>query len=635
MTVGTVERGSRSASLEQRLRHLGLAVSLAFVVLAARLWYLQVMRGEHYAALAETNRIRQVPLTAPRGLIYDRQGRLVAGNRLSFTISLVSDQPADQRQEVLGHLAELLGVPLPALQEAWQQGYQPGSHAPVRLWRDATPAQVTAVGEHRSRLPGVVVEEEPVRDYLRRELAAHVVGYVAPVTAEELARLSGAGYRSTDFIGRMGLERAYEASLRGRDGVRAVEVDARERPRRVVETVVPQPGADLHLTLDLALQQRVEQVLAEGVQRARLYRDRLYPGLQEAPVRAAAAVVIDVRTGGIRALASWPAFDPGQLVPWNLSISEYWTALSRDPGRPLLNRVTHGLYAPGSTFKVVTAVAALEEGEFRPDETWPVDGLGPYGKVDWWRTLRPVPRNPEGQALGVASAFEWSSNDVFWEMGRRVGIERLAAWARRFGLGQSLEVDLYPQDLDGLVPDPAWKRRRFSRPDQQRWYESETLDVAIGQGALQTTLLQLASVFMAVANEGVVYRPYLVEAVRGPQGVELYRHRPQVARVVRASRRTWGLVREGLVRVVSGAHGTARNAFAGFPVPVAGKTGTAQLGGLPGAAHALFAALAPADQPEVVVAVVVEHGSSGAAAAAPVARAVLEAYFGLPGARGG
>ena len=616
-------------TLEGRLRQLSLGLAIAFAVLAARLWYLQVMRGEHYAVLAESNRIRQVPLTAPRGLIYDRDGRLVVGNRLSFTVSLVPDQPPAQREAALQLLAELLGVPRPALEAAWEQGYQPGSHAPVRLWREASPSQVIAVEEHRARLPGVVVEEEPVRNYLRHELGAHVVGYVAPITARELREMALLGYRGTDFIGRMGLEREYEASLRGQDGYRAVEVDARERPRRVVETVPARPGADLYLTLDLPLQQQVERALVEGVRRAQLRRDRLYPEMRNVPIRAAAAVVVDPRNGAVRALASWPAYDPGQLVPWNTYLPEYWTSLAQDPGRPLLNRVTHGLYAPGSTFKVITAVAALESGLFRPDETWFVDGVGPYGKADWWRTSRIPTRNPEGRYLNLVEAFEWSSNDVFWELGRRVGIERLAAWARQFGLGQSVGIDLYPRDLPGLVPDPVWKLQRFTRPDQQRWYESETLDVAIGQGALQVTVLQLASLFMAVANDGVIFRPYLVEAVRGGDGTELYRHRPEVLRVVRASSRTWELVRQGLARVVSGPNGTARQAFVGFPVPVGGKTGTAQLTGLEGAAHALFAAIAPIDRPEVVVVVVVEHGGSGAGAAAPIARAILEAYFGL------
>ena len=624
-----LETARRLPSLESRLQQLGLALAVAFAVLAARLWYLQVMRGEHYAVLAESNRIRQVPLTAPRGLIYDREGRLVAGNRRSFTVSLVPDRPPEQREAVLQRLAELLGVPRAALEAAWEEGYQPGSHAPVRLWREASPSQVTAVEEHRARLPGVVVQEEPVRNYPRHELGAHVVGYVAPITSQELQELAPLGYRGTDFIGRMGLEREYEAALRGQDGYQAVEVDARERPRRVLETAAPRPGADLYLTLDLALQQQVERALVEGIRQAQLRRDRLYPGVRNVPVRAAAAVVVDTRSGAVRALASWPAYDPGQLVPWNADLAGYWSSLSQDPGRPLLNRVTDGLYAPGSTFKVVTAVAALESGVFRPDETWFVDGVGPYGKLDWWRSSRTAVPNPEGRHLNLLEAFEWSSNDVFWELGRRVGIDGLAEWARRFGLGQSVGIDLYPRDMAGLVPDPAWKRRRFTRPDQQRWYESETLDVAIGQGALQVTVLQLAALFMAVANDGVIFRPYLVEAVRGPDGTDIYRHRPEVLRVVRASARTWEMVRQGLARVVSGPNGTARQAFAGFPIPVGGKTGTAQLAGLEGAAHALFAALAPIDRPEVAVVVVVEHGGSGALAAAPIARAILEAYFGL------
>ena len=614
--------------MAERLQRLGWALGVVFAVLSARLWYLQVMRGEQYAALAEHNRIRQLPLVAPRGLLYDRLGRMVAGNRMSFTVSMLPDEGQDRRDQTLQRLARLLGVQPAALQAAWQQGYQPGSHAPVRLWQEATAPQVVAVEEHRLHLPGVVVQEEPVRDYLHGPVAAHVVGYVAPVSARELQELAPLGYRGTDLIGRMGLEREYEASLRGADGFRAVEVDARERPRRVLEVREPVPGFDLVLTLDLELQQQVERALYEGLQRAQARRDRLYPELRSLPIRAGAAVVVEVSSGAVLAMASWPPFDPSGLVPWNPSVASYWTRLVEDPGRPLVNRVTHGLYAPGSTFKVVTAVAALETGVFRPDETWPVDGVGPYGKLDWWRTSRLGVRGPEGRRLSLVEAFEWSSNDVFWELGRRVGIERLAGWARQFGFGQPVGVDLYPRDLAGLVPDPAWKWQRFAgNPSQQRWYESETLDVAIGQGALQATLLQLAAAYMAVANDGVVWRPYLVEAVRDPGGRVVYRHRPEVLRVVRASASTWRLVREGLARVVSGPNGTARGPFSGFAWPVGGKTGTSQVRGLEGGAHALFAAIAPIDRPEVVVAVVVEHGSSGAGAAAPIARDILEAYF--------
>lgn len=616
----------RPVSAEARLRWLGTLLTAAVVALAGRLWYVQVVRGEQYAVRAESNRLREVPLTAPRGLIYDRAGRPMVGNRMSFTVSLLPDGDPSRRPDLLRRLSELMGVDQEALDQAWESGYRPGSYEPVRLWRDATPAQIIAVEEHKSELPGVVVEEEPVRNYLLGAGAAHVLGYVAPIDLQELQELGDLGYRGTDLVGRMGIEKAYEPLLRGVDGYRRVEVDALERPRRVLEEVPPRPGADLYLTIDLALQAATEQALERGVARAAELRQANRVS-STAPL-AGAAVVLDVRTGAVLAMASYPSYDPRRLMPWNRERSRYLGALQSDPASPFLNRATRGLYPPGSTFKVVTATAALVEGRLRPDERIEVDGRGPFNMLDWWFRLKlPGPAAP----LNLVEAIEWSSNDFFWEVGRRVEIDGLARWARRFGLGQPLGIDLYPGDKEGLVPDPEWKQRRNAgRPIWDRlWYASETLHVAIGQGFLETTPLQVAAMYAAVATDGVIYRPYLVESVRRPDGTVQWQHRPQVLRVVPAPRGVWRVLREGLSRVVSGPHGTARAAFAGFPVPAGGKTGSAEVAGQDGAGHAWFVGMAPIDAPEVVVVVVIEHGGGGARAAAPVAREILAQYFGV------
>ncbi len=614
-----------AVSIEARLRWLASLLSAVVLVLAGRLWYVQVVRGEQYAVRAESNRLREVPLTAPRGLIYDRAGRPMVGNRKSFTVSFLADGDVGRRAETLRQLAGLLDVDESVLADAWASGYQPGSPEPVRLWRDATPSQVIAVEERKSQLPGVVVEEEPVRNYLLGARAAHILGYVAPIELEELQRFGELGYRGTDLVGRMGIERAYESLLRGADGYRRIEVDALERPRRVLEEHPPVPGADLVLTVDLELQAATEQALERGVARAAEMR-RASGVASTAPV-AGAAVVLEARTGAVLAMATYPGYDPRQLMPWNRDRVRYLEALQRDPSGPFLNRVTRGVYPPGSTFKVITATAAIAEGKLRPDERIEVDGRGPFGMLDWWFRLGLA---GPGKALSLVEAMEWSSNDFFWELGRRVDIDGLARWARRFGLGQSLGIDLYPGDREGLIPDPDWKQRRYaSRPISERlWYASETLHIAIGQGFLEVTPLQMAAVYAALATDGVIYRPYLVERVLRPDGTTLWEHRPQVLRVVPAPRGVWRLLREGLARVVSGPHGTARSAFSGFFVPVGGKTGTAEVANQEGAGHAWFVGIAPVDNPEIVVAVVIEHGGGGARAAAPVAREILAYYFG-------
>lgn len=612
-----------------RLERLKLVVGVLAAVLGARLWYLQIMNGAQYAAMADRNHIRVVPVSAPRGRIFDREGRELVRNRLSFTLSVLPETVDGSRDELLARLSAILGIPREQLAENWESAVRRYSFAPIRLLRDMTPQQLIAVLEHRTSIPGVFVEEEPVREYPLGATAAHVLGRVGPISLEELQRLSDEGYQGTDLIGISGLERYYERQLRGSPGYREIEVDALGRFRRLVGEQASQPGLDLHLTLDLELQRRTEEALVAGVERAeQLRRAAKDPQLRAArPVRAGAAVVLDPRTGGILAMASFPAYDPEKLLPWAPDRQAYLDLLLRDPAAPFVNRATMGTYLPGSVFKVVTGVAALEEGVFGSAERYYVDGVAPYGKRDWMvRAGLPPPG-----WVDLVGGFEWSSNDFFWELGLRVGVDRLAAWARRFGLGQATGIDLDPGDQPGLVPDREWKRRRFrdEPASEQIWYEAETMDMAIGQGYLLVTPLQVAMVYAAVANDGIAYRPHLVRSITRPDGTPVAEVSPTVLVQVPASRGTWRLVREGLKAVVNGKHGTARGKFEGVPVVVGGKTGTAQVGTSGEQPHAWFAAIAPIDDPQVVVVVVVDNGGSGAAVAAPIARDILKAYFEL------
>ena len=626
---GPALEGRPPEAIQARLARLTAVLGVALALLGARLWQVQIMEGARYAAMADRNHIRVLPVSAPRGRIYDRQGRELARNRLSFTLSVLPEAAEGSGEDLLSRLAGVLGLPRDDLAERWASSARRYSFEPVRLVRDMSLQQMLAVQEHRLSLPGVFVEEEPVRQYPEGALAAHVLGRVAPITLEELKRLADDGYQGTDLIGAAGLERYYERYLRGTPGYQEVEVDALGRFRRLVDEVPATPGMDLHLTLDLALQQRTEEALVVGIQRAeRLRRSSSDPQVRAArPVQAGAAVVLDPRTGEILAMASFPGYDPEKLLPWAPDRQAYFALLNRDPAAPFVNRAIMGTYQPGSVFKVVTAVAALEERLFAPDERFYADGVAPYGKQDWMVRAGLAPPG----LIDLVGGFEWSSNDFFWELGLRVGVDRLAAWARRFGLGQSAGIDLDPGDRPGLVPDRQWKRQYFrDRPAwDQRWYEAETMDMAIGQGYLAVTPLQVALVYAAVANGGVVYRPHLVSAVTRPDGTPVLRNGPTVLFQVPASPQTWRLVREGLKAVVNGRHGTARGRFGQVPVTVGGKTGTAQVEASGEQAHAWFAAIAPIDDPQVVVVVVVEHGGSGAGVAAPIASDILQAYFEL------
>ncbi|MEW6046413.1 MAG: penicillin-binding protein 2 [Bacillota bacterium] len=613
----------RDQGMNVRLQRLGVAVGVVFAVLAARLWYLQIIRGSDYAAMADRNHLRVVPVTAPRGRILDREGREIARNRLSFTLSVLPEAVPNAPQQLFPELARLLRVPEAKLQEAWESAARRYSFEPVRLVRDMKLDQLIAIEEHRASLPGVFVEEEPVRDYPLGATAAHVLGHVGLIGMEDLKRLSDEGYRGSDIIGLAGIERYYERDLRGTGGYRQIEVDALGRYRRLVGEQPPVPGHDLKLTLDLELQQKTENALIDGIQKAeerRLDDPKLRSGKS---VTAGAVVVLDPRTGAVLAMASFPAYDPGRLLPWEPDRAAYLSYLNRDEASPFLNRATMGTYAPGSAFKVVTGVAALEERKFGLNERWYADGLGPYGKKDWMVSQKLVPG-----WLTLVSGFEWSSNDFFWELGHRVGVDALAEWARRFGLGQPTGIDL-PGDRPGLVPDRQWKKQRYRNQPAwaQQWYEAETLDMAIGQGFLEVTPLQMAVVYMAVANNGIAYRPHLVQSIKRPDGTFVRTVTPSVLLQVQASPSTWKAVREGLKAVVNGPHGTAKDKMKDVPVPVAGKTGTAQVGDGESQPHAWFAAIAPADDPQVVVVVVVEHGGSGSGAAAPIAEDVLKAYF--------
>lgn len=587
---------------------MGVVLTMLFALLTARLWYLQVVRGEQFSQLADGNRIRVVPIRAPRGAIYDRNGRPIVSNRFSYTVSIVPlALPEEAQPRVFEELSRILKMPMEEIQRILEEEGKPFPYEPVRLKRDIGADVIIALEERRVDLPGVLVEEEWTREYVHRELASQTLGYLGAVDKEDLKK----GYKPTDLIGKTGLERSYEEFLRGEDGQRRVEVNALSRPIRELSTIEPIPGCDVYLTIDLDLQMAAEEAMRTHLGKIKRTSRRAGAG---------AVVVLDPRTGEILALVSQPGYDPNKFL--GEGRSQYYMEILRNPQKPLLHRALRD-YPPGSVFKPITGLTALEAGSLQANEVYNATGYGKYGKRDW--TLRSSPPQRPAGRVTIVGALARSANDFFWNIALRPrtgGVDAIARMTRAFGMGQPTGLRLAPGESSGLVPDREWKSKRYRQP----WYEAETMDVAIGQGFLKVTPLQLAGTYMGIANRGDIYRPYLVRRVMTPEGQVITDSAPQLARRVKIQPQNWEAVVEGLRAVVQWPNGTGTSSFRGANYNPAGKTGSAQTApGQP--AHGWFAALAPADAPEIVVVVFAEYGEGGASAAAPIARQILDANF--------
>ncbi len=589
----------------RRIRLFTLLVLVAFAFLTYRLWVLQILQGNRYTVMSEHNRIRLERVPAVRGLVFDRKNRLLIHSGPSFDVQYVPDDNAGQ-EDTLRRLAEMVEVDEERLKEAAQGG---NGAKRVTLVRDVDWPSVVAVETHQLDLPGVHVSVRERRSYSTDEVAAHVLGYLGEINAAQLQRLRRQGYRSGDAIGQAGLEKSWERHLAGRSGGEKVEVDAMGRKIRVIDRHNATPGHNVVLTVDMKLQQVAHDAL-KG--------------------KEGAIVVLEVNTGAVLALASSPAFDPNWFARG--LTSQEWRHLTDDQETPLHNRALQGQFPPGSTFKIVTALAALQEGVISADQTLWCGGSYKVGN----RTLRDWKKQGHGHVT-MHQALVQSCDVYFYQISQRLGVDKIARYARRFGFGSPTGIPLEGEG-PGLVPDRAWKKGRFGTP----WYPGETPLVAIGQGFLSVTPLQMTSMTATVANGGTVYRPWFVKKVVSPDGEVMEEYGPVRAGTVALKKENWGVVRRALFDVVHGRRGTARRARSDV-VGIAGKTGTAQVAEMRGEAvksedlpyevrdHAWFVAYAPAEQPEIAVTVLVEHGGHGGATAAPIAKRIIEAYFLLDG----
>lgn len=567
---------------------------LVIAVLIGRAAYLQIYQGEYYAGLADGNRIRIVPSMAPRGTFYDRNGELLVTNRPGFSVSLLP-LTAPISDDVIDRLSDLLKVPTDEIKTkiAGHSGFNP-----IRIKTDVTPDIVSIIEEQKSQYPGVVIEVTPIRDYILKQEGAHTFGYVSEINDTELEKMKDEGYKSGDIIGKFGLEKVYDKELRGENGGQQVEVDVSGKPVQILGRKEPVPGDDLELTIDINLQQAAEKAVDEQ--------------LTQIGAHAAAAVVMNPQTGEILAMVSRPAFDPN-LFAHGIS-SKDWNQLNNNPYHPMDNKTITGEYPPGSTFKIVTGTAALTEGVVTPDEQI-------FDSGHHWI----IPKgNADGEALGwlnFRTALAHSDNVYFYEMGNRLGIDRLEKYARMFGLGAKTGIDL-PYEATGLVANRRYKEKNF---DDGEWYLSETFDAAIGQGFNLVTPLQAAMVMGEIAADGKRYKPHVVNRIIAPDGSIVKDFQPELLSQLDVPEEDIKLVQDGLHDVTK--YGTAASSFRGFTVDIAGKTGTAE--NSQGRDHGWFVAYGPFDNPNIVVAVIVENGGYGSQSAVPIGRKILEAAFGL------
>jgi penicillin-binding protein 2 len=594
---------SYGETFRRRLRVLITAIFIGFFLLLARTWHLQVIQGEYFLRLSENNRLRSLRTKSLRGKILDRHGHVLADNRPAFTLMAIPEDlpPLEQLPTLLQTLN------LEVAPEVFKSHHSAVAFKPLPIKRDVPRDRVAYFAEHRMDFPGLYLEIEPLRSYPYGTLAAHLLGYLGEIGESQLQRNKHQDYQLGDLIGQYGLERTYESTLRGHHGVRQVEVDALGREVQLIAAQDPKPGMNLVLTLDLQLQQLAEQLLEE---------------------HTGAIVALDPRNGQILALASSPAFDPNTFAVY-LSKTE-WAALNHNPKRPLNNRALQGQYPPGSIFKIVTALAALEENVITPQKTQFCPGSYAYGG----RIFRDWKSGGHG-TMSLRQAIIESCDVYFYHVGQELGVDRIARYARAFGLGQTM--GLAPEgEKSGLIPSTQWKRRVRDLP----WYAGETLSVAIGQGYVLFTPLQAANMIATVANGGTVYKPYVVLRQERADGTVLRETAPEILHQLQVKPQHLAAVRQGLLGVVNDPKGTGKKA-AHEHIAIAGKTGTAQVVGLAQHSgprqrqeqiperyrdHAWFVAFAPFEAPTIAVVVMVEHAGKGGSQFAEYAKTLIQAH---------
>jgi penicillin-binding protein 2 len=592
-----------------------LTILVPFTNIAVHLWDLQVRQGANYKELAKGNRIRLKSVPAPRGIIYDRQGIKLAKNIPSYNLMLVRED-TDDIEAVLKKISTSLKIPVKSMRKALLKKKRLAKFQPVLIKKDLTHYQMAVISAYQEEFPGVTIEAYPLRYYPNLQSGAHSYGYMAAINKEQLKRLPANKVKSAQKIGQEGIEMIYNDQLIGTDGGLQVEVDSAGRVLRTLNSIDPLPGNDIHLNVDTRLQREVE----------RIFRDR-----------RGAAIIMETETGAIRSMVSLPSFDPNEF---SRGISaKRWDSLVNDPSHQLSNRCIHGTFSPGSTFKMLVGIAALEEGIIDARTEHLCKGYYTYNKlrVHCWK------RSGHGN-LNIARALENSCNVFFYKVAMELGVDTIRKYALRFGFGKLTNVDLF-NEKSGLIPSRKWKLKRFAK----KWYPGETLPVGIGQGFVSVTPMQLAVYTNSIANGGTFISPRLVNSISvnqqslTPFGSVSEKVPPLLEverRKIDVSKKTLEIIKKGMELNVSGRSGTGKNAKSSL-VKIAGKTGTTQVvsiktkqkiikerGEIPKKYlnHAWFTSYAPSYNPKITVVVLLENGESGSNAAT-LAKEIIEFYF--------
>ena len=577
---------------------LGLCLVL-FVILVGRMVYLQLWRGEYYTKQSDGNRLRQSRIIAPRGLIFDKDGKELVNNLPGYAVVL--QKQSDYKAETLQHISELLNIPVADIQKKIKESRN--YYEPILLKNDLDMEMVTKIEEQRRYMPEVMLAVQPIRNYPYKELAVHALGYVGEVSSYEIEKGLFKNVTQGSIVGKSGLEKSYDKVLRGEDGAFMEEVDVAGNVVKHYDSVQPVPGKNLQLTLDYSLQKALEDFTDKHL--AFLRSSGLAPR-----ARAAAVVALDPRNGAVRAMVSRPGYDPNLFVH-GIS-SKDWNRINNDDAYPLNNKVISGEYPPGSTFKIVTGSAAFELNKVRVDEPIYDGGFHP---------LVPTMGNAGGEVLGwltFISALAMSDNVYFYELGNRVGIDNIAKYARIYGFGQKTGIDLDGEN-NGLVASKQVKREIWN----EDWRLGDTFNAAIGQGFNLTTPMQLSVMLSIVANGGIKYQPYLVDSILNADGTLFEKPKRAEGKHIEVSQQTIDYMRQGMSATTQ--EGGTASYFSQLPKPIAGKTGTAE--NSHGRDHGLFVAYGPVEDPELVVVCIVEQGGFGSTAAGPIVYKSFEEFF--------
>jgi penicillin-binding protein 2 len=591
--------------IKQRLIGASICILLLFSLLFLRLVYLQIIKGKEFKALSEKNAVRLKSIKSSRGLIFDRNKKLLVDNRPSFNVKIVREDAGDVKK-IVRKVADLIQIPFQELMKNIAKAGKGAFYKPVMLKSRISRDQLAILEAHKFYLPGIQIDIEPTRFYIYKKTAAHLLGYLGEINYDELKSNNYLNVRAGDSIGKYGIEKSFQQYLHGKRGGKQVEVDANGRIIKILRTIEPVAGFDLNLTLDLDLQQAAEKMLEN---------------------KAGAVVAIDPNNGDILVMASSPSFDQNDFIG-GIS-NKKWASLMSHPDKPMANKAIQAEYPPASTYKIITSLAALEEKHIDINTEVFCPGFLQYGN----RRSRCWKKYGHGK-MDITDGLTQSCDVFYYHAGIQTGVDALAQYATGCGLGAKTGIML-DSERKGLIPTSAWKKRRFNEP----WQGGETLSIAIGQGFNLVTPLQMAVFIAAVGNGGTLYRPRIVKTIEAHDGKIIKKIDPEIRGGLPASKENLDIVRNALFNAVQGARGTA-NSIQLKNVDIAGKTGTAQVFSIKKGEeikseeleyalrdHAWFVCYAPAENPVIAISVMIEHGEHGSSAAAPVAGALIEQYM--------